>query len=90
MTPCRRSPAGSYRVFTEGNRPRWALGDGLAYRILEFWWHLADHHDGVTVVVQFEHLGAEPHADSETGAYVRVDMDFHGEPPDTGSNSKLM
>ena len=38
----------------------------------------------------FKHLGAEPHADPETGAYVRVDMDFHCEPPDTASNSKLM
>ena len=78
------------RVVTEGNRARRALADGLAHRILEFRWHLADPHDGVAVVVQFEHLGTEPHADSETGAYVHVDMDFHGEPPDTASNSKLI
>ena len=55
-------------VVTEGNRARRALADGLAHRILEFRWHLADHHDGVAVVVQFEHLGAEPQADPETGA----------------------
>jgi len=77
-------------VFTEGNRARWALADGLAYCILVFRWHLADPHDGVAVLVQFKHLGAEPQADPETGAYVRVDMAFHYEPPDTGSNSKLM
>ena len=75
---------------TEGNRPRWALTDGLAYRILEFRRHLADHDNGVAGVVQFEHLGAEPQADAETGTYVRVHMDCHGEPPDTASNSKLM
>ena len=78
------------RVFTEGNRARWALPDGLAYRILEFRWHLADAHDGVAIVVQFKHLGAEPQADPETGAYLRVDMDFHRAPPGTWSNSKLM
>ena len=77
-------------IVTEGNRARRALADGLAYRILEFRWHVADPHDGVAVLVQFKHLGAEPQADPETGAYLRVDMDFHCELPDTGSNSKLM
>jgi hypothetical protein len=40
--------------------------------------------------VQSKHLGAEPHADPETGAYLRIDTNFHRVPPDTGSNSKLM
>jgi hypothetical protein len=43
------------------------LVDRHAHRILELWWYLADPHDGVTIVVQFEHLGAEPEADAETG-----------------------
>ena len=92
MTPCRRFPSRllPWVVVTEGNRARWALVDGLAHRILEFRWHLANQHDRVAVVVQFKDLGAEPQADSETGAYVCVDMDFHLAPPDTGSNSKLM
>ena len=77
-------------VITEGNRARRALADGLAHRLLEFRWHFADPHDGVAVIVQFEHLGAEPHAHAETGTDVRVDLDFHCEPPDTGSNSKLI
>ena len=77
-------------VLTKGNCAGRALADGLAHRILEFRWHLADQHDGVAVVVQCKHLGAEPQADPETGAYLRVDADFHREPADTGSNSKLM
>jgi hypothetical protein len=39
--------------------------------------------------VQFEYLGAEPQADPEAGAHLGVDMDFHREPPDTASNSRL-
>ena len=64
-------------VVTEGNRARWALADRRAHRILEFLWHLADPHDGVAVVVQLEHFGAEPQADPETGANLRIDADFH-------------
>jgi hypothetical protein len=40
--------------------------------------------------VQFKHLRAKPHANPETRAYMGVDMDFHGVPADTGSNSKWM
>ncbi len=77
-------------IVNERNRARRALVDGLAYRFLEFRWHRADQHDGVAVLVQLKGLGAEPRADTETGAYLRVHMDFHCEAPDTGSNSKLM
>ena len=73
---------------TDGYRARWALADCRAHRILQFRWHLTDAHNSVAVVVQFEHFRAEPQADPETGAYTRVDMDFHGEPP-AGSNSRL-
>ena len=77
-------------VATEGNRVRRALADRRAHRILEFRWHFTDQHDGVAIVVQFEHPGAEPQADAETGAYLPVDMNFHCELADTGSNSRLM
>ena len=53
---------------TEGDRVRWAVADSRAHFILEFRRHLADPHDGVAVVVQFEHFGAETQAGAETCA----------------------
>jgi len=75
---------------TEENRLRWALAGRPAHGILVFRLHLADQHDGVAVIMQFEQFGGDPQADAETGADLRVDMHFHGRPAATGSNSKLM
>jgi len=55
-------------LITERDCVRWAMADSCAHLILEFRRHLANPDDGVPVVVQFEHFGAEPQAGTETGA----------------------
>src|SRR2546422_623482 len=70
-------------VVADGDCVRRTLPGRLAHHILEFRRHLADQHGGVAVFVQFEHLGAESHADPETGAYIRIDTDLHCEPAST-------